>query len=544
LHVLSPCRLDFLELTMLCFFCQPHYLTDALADLQDLPCRLLNPNINIKDYLPQPPASASSQSVEDYAYITLRLLDAIGPAGGLHQQWVEWNQSQPELLERLTEHSEKLNYLLTPAAIPNQFDRSNEQAYHIIVDEWKRDGWSDRNKLQAELLRASNTARYPHAFLIKQLLDKELASVTASWHEVWDSLLREEMERGRSATYQLSLSLRLLLARKGYGSRRKIAEDLMNALLAPSKQQKQALTIIFNIYYRSQNISDNIYMHQSLLQLNLLHMVNTLCLIDILEKMELEDEHELLLLQITRNKSHLMENPLDDLRYELGRETVIRILCNVVEQRPEQVSSTLLLAMYSIIADSPLELVLNQYVQDVIKEFAKQIQFSAIEHRLIIKAILRQLTGPKLGTAPSTVPPLEATDQVLNVRIALIKRHRLTKSEVMALLAACAWGEQKSGRDLLQLVELLDQQFNIEETEALPVVIKALEDNNVEVCAAASRLLQHSKALPSSVRHEAAQKIMQILSDSMLSHPHLDTLDNTLSRFDDILFEALRALVR
>jgi hypothetical protein len=214
-----------------------------------------------------------------------------------------------------------------------------------------------------------------------------------------------------------------------------------------------------------------------------------------------------------------------------------------LEQWPGQVSSTLLIALYSVMAEGPLKSVLNQYVLNAIQEFAKRVQFSAIEHRLIIKAILRQLTESiPVRRVPSTVPSLKSTDQVYNVRDALIRRRRLTKPEVMALLAACGQSDQKLGRELLQYVEVLDRQISIEETEALPVVIKALEDDNVEVRAAASRLLQHSKALPSNVRDEVAQKILQILTESI--DPHPDRPDNTLSHLDDILFDTLRALRR
>ena len=61
----------------------------------------------------------------------------------------------------------------------------------------------------------SDVARYPHAYLLHQLLESELASQSFAnlpWYTTWDTMLQEEMRRGRGATFSACLSVRLLLS--------------------------------------------------------------------------------------------------------------------------------------------------------------------------------------------------------------------------------------------------------------------------------------------------------------------------------------------
>src|SRR6266487_4180448 len=149
-----------------------------ISDLLDLPY----PS-ELSMYFPKKPAHPSNPIVENYAFIALRLLDAAGPAGWLHNAWLKWNEEQPELLGFLAQHMNELNHLITPASFPNKSDPSNRRAQHTIVYAWEEDNEYNTHRLQLQLLDASNSARFPHAYLLKQMLDREqkLSTSRTGW---------------------------------------------------------------------------------------------------------------------------------------------------------------------------------------------------------------------------------------------------------------------------------------------------------------------------------------------------------------------------
>src|SRR5205823_5351579 len=133
-----------------------------LAHVEDLPCPP-----EVRAQLVHTQAQPVSLRIEEYAFVALRLLDKDGPAGWLHRAWLTWNEEEPALLERLTQHSLELDYLLTPAAFPTPYDHKHPywQAQKKLGDEWKQQGQRNPRGLQTALLQVSDAARYPHAHL-------------------------------------------------------------------------------------------------------------------------------------------------------------------------------------------------------------------------------------------------------------------------------------------------------------------------------------------------------------------------------------------
>ncbi len=77
-----------------------------------------------------------------------------------------------------------------------------------------------------------------------------------------------------------------------------------------------------------------------------------------------------------------------------------------------------------------------------------------------------------------------------------------------------------------------------------PILVQALDDEHALLCAAAARLLQHSKGFTRQERDEAGRKIMELLADKKRSRRPLDPpgWEYKVWRLDDVLFETLRAL--
>src|SRR2546430_263621 len=129
-----------------------HALIPPLLQLANV-LDISSPPPDIQRNLRQPPARPSSLRVEEYALVALRLLDAAGTAGWLHQQWLKWSNENSTFLERLTQHSLELGYLLTPAAFP-----AKPADQRDIVNRWKKMGQSNPRGLQMQLLQASSAA--------------------------------------------------------------------------------------------------------------------------------------------------------------------------------------------------------------------------------------------------------------------------------------------------------------------------------------------------------------------------------------------------
>ncbi|MBV8822603.1 MAG: hypothetical protein JO123_07420, partial [Ktedonobacteraceae bacterium] len=105
-----------------------------LADVVDMS----RPPDDIAEHLPRPTAQAATQRVAEYAFITLRLLNADGPAGWLHTAWCAWNTEKTALLKLLTRHSLQINYLLTPAAFPGKPDYPHWDTHFTIRQDWQK----------------------------------------------------------------------------------------------------------------------------------------------------------------------------------------------------------------------------------------------------------------------------------------------------------------------------------------------------------------------------------------------------------------------
>jgi hypothetical protein len=119
-----------------------------LADVLDI----LGIPDEMRAHLPDPPVHPAHPSIEDYAFVTLRLLDKDGPPGWLCAQWLIWANQQPDLLERLTQHSLELGYLLTPAAFPATRADPNWERQEEVGEKWQERAKRDPSSLQTLLL--------------------------------------------------------------------------------------------------------------------------------------------------------------------------------------------------------------------------------------------------------------------------------------------------------------------------------------------------------------------------------------------------------
>jgi hypothetical protein len=594
-----------------------HLLATIAPDLASCPSSVLSALIppllqlaRLSDFdLPYPPeisvqllqlkAQAASPRVEDFAFVALRLLDVAGPARWLRDAWLTWQKERPDLLQRLAQHTLELNYLVTPAALPGKSISPNWTAQFQVVKRWQQQGQRNPDELQIQLLEECEIARYPHAYLLKQMLNRELNSspADASWQIIWDTVLREEMARGRSATYQPCLALRLLLCRGNGEHQQKIANELMVALSIP-QQQNQALITITNIYqqelhdlrdFRSLRDLRDLRYQRDLLDLHSLchlldlldvrylrylqstsharHLFSMLGILDLRVLRDLRDLHYPLY-QRYRGYLRDMLNLLDrtdlpdlrdmlDLRKMLDREQIVDSLCKILEERACSSCSAVLFALYSLLATyNSIPSSLTQQVQESIERFEQQKKQQPMpkEHCLLITAIKRRLHDPVFSIAVPALPSreeTEGTDAQAMILCELKQQHLFTKQQVEVILAAVidtrALSEEKqkkAGAETVQQLawKLLAQQQVALEADALPVVLKALDDGNPLVCATGVLLLQRCKNLPQDVRREAAQKIMRILPEDALPRHPLDPPDEKVWRLDDVLFETLRVV--
>jgi hypothetical protein len=197
---------------------------------------------------------------------------------------------------------------------------------------------------------------------------------------------------------------------------------------------------------------------------------------------------------------------------------------------------------------------ISKQVQRSIQAFEQQTQTMPVEQRLLIKAIERQIhpTGGTRQPPAASSTALPADTRAMNL-YALQQQNRLNGRQVEEILSACLDGRQLSEEKRRELGnaytvdkvawDLLDRQFGLE-ANAFPMLLRGLDDPEAIVCAAAARLLQGGKGMPGTVRAEAARKMMAILGDEELSRRPLDPPDySRVWRLDDVLFDALRALV-
>jgi len=565
-----------------------------LTGLQDLPY----PE-EMSTKIRQAKAKPASPLVEDYAFIALRMLDVLGPASWLHTAWVKWNQEQLQRSKRLTHHANELNYLLTPAALPQENEGLNWQMQIKLAKDWQQ-GRRDLNSLQSQLLRASNTARYPFAYLLWKLLEREEkeamgGSSISSWRTIWDTFLREEMARGLAATYQTCLSLRFLLCGQDKEQLEALAEEFTQSLALHNEQQVQALLAITNIYLRYlryqryqryiKSLRDTQDLQVLLDKRGLLHMRDLRELRDLRDfrylrelrdTQDLRDLIDLSDLQYLRNLRFLRD--LRYLKYMLGlrdwlalaslpyllelRELyhwldpvrIIGILCDELTHPLCVRASVVLFALYSVITDYDS---VPQMVRELVYNTLQTFQANPPQPLTIKEHLLIEVISQRIGvvTASTIAPPLSVTGPSNpNTRAtdlyALRKAGYLQQSDVEGILVACtdtrklsqAIGQEVDANTVQEVAwELLAQQFDLE-IEAQAVAVQTLKDRNALVCAAAAQLLQRCKTLSPSVQREAAQKVIEILADEELSRRSFEPPDNRTWRLDDVLFETLRVL--
>lgn len=331
----------------------------------------------VRQHLPQPPACAASQRAEEYAYVALRRLDIYGPAKWLHDKWLEWNEKQPQLLVNLTEHSQELLYLITPAALPNKANSPYWDVQRKIGNTWQQHS----HNLQTQLLNASDIARYPHAYLLHQLLESESASESSAnlpWYILWDTMLQEEMRHGRSATYLACLSLRLLLSRVIEQQPQRLANELEASLLVQDRQQIQALIVIAHLCWRNAQVAPEL---QDMLEVRkMLDYLNTRDTIDIQD------------LQ-TPNSMRYTEYVLS-LRNALDIKKIGDKLCDQLEKSESTPGNVLLFTLYCIIVfNQSVTLSFIKRVQSILQKVAQRSgQHISTENRQLIETTQRYIS--------------------------------------------------------------------------------------------------------------------------------------------------------
>ncbi len=532
-----------------------------LVNLEDR--SLFRPPIITKYFLPSI-ANPVSQSAQEYAFVALRLLDAHGPAGWLLHDWVQWNERQPELLRLLTRHAYELDYLLTPASLHDPVDVITFRERRTLINGWRS---RDPDSLQTQLLGVSNAAHYPLAFLLKHVLDAELAALSSGipWRDVWDSCLQTEMARGHSATYQVSLGLRLLIWQGDNQHGKNIAAELAAALTKAQEQQTQALIAITNLHLRSlqyllvlRNVQE-----QDLRELRdfrdlpdtslqyLQDLRDLSSLLDLRDIRSLLQVRDMLYQQDLMNKLGLQN--FRDLLHNGQQDAILEALYTILEQQTSELTLLTLLCLYSIVAlynpDNPVPSSLEQRLRGALCSF-KQRSLST-EHRLLIAAIERRIATPAASVVQATV---DIETRVKNLQ-ALNPQSPPNAWQVDEILSACMDTRQvpeelregyQSSTPQEIAWRLLTQRFDLE-ADALSVLVQALDHENAIICAASALLLQHCK-MPQqqeSLLSEAAKKIMGILQDDLLWSRPLDPPNqNIIWRLSDVLFDTLKILAR
>ncbi len=552
-----------------------------LADLQELPCPQ-----SIRTQFSKGFVKPRSRRVAEYAFVILRLLDSEGPAGWLHIEWLHWNKEQPNLLERLTQHSLELDYLLTPAAFHGKDEDAHWRQRIDISREWQELGHKNPYNLQMQLLHTNSAATYPYAYIFKLVLDKELASPTTPWRIVWDAFLKEEMMHGRNAMYQASLHLRLLLCQEDKQQRQKIADELTEALALPDQQQIQALLAIANMFWRDIRIPQYLQeFHEPWLRE----------LIDMLDMREILDIHRLYLLYLQklrerRNLRYLREQryllslkklldlqnvrkmwemrnirslfALLDLRNLLNHEKIVVFLCHMLEKGVDEMSSTILVTLYSIIATVSATEPQWQHIWMSIQRFeqqATQKQLLSRDHRLLIATIGQFIGAVEIAQIVPTSPLNQVTPEENVIEIYQLKQqNKLSGQNVIKILRSCMDTRRLSVDRQLELHaglslnldtvqtatwDILSQPFTLDAT-AISTLLWFMDRNDAIICAAAALLAQHSKnTISQDERNQIAEKIAKALRLDISSYRPIQTADSIkLWKLDDILFEALNVL--
>jgi hypothetical protein len=485
-----------------------------LAGVQDWYRQKLFCPPEIRAQLFQTTAHPCSLRVEEYAFLTLRILDVAGPAGWLHDDWRKWSEKRPEILQLLTTHSLEIDYLLTPGAFPAKRDDSNWYEQLNIADEWKTTGQRDPAGLQAQLLEASDTARYPHAYLFKQMLDSELTSSTTPWRTVWETCLQKEMSYGRSATYKACLHLRLLLCRGNNLQRQEIANELMTDLKRGKQQTQAWITISYlfwqvlrNLLLDEGEIDELKVQYERKLRdvlklrdmdelfewLDVRYLIKLrrpyrlwryeryfqtlrdasdvrewrdapdvlgvfdeifvllmLYMLDVLNMLDLRD-----ILDVLDGRSALILQDVLDLQNVLDKDQIIDILNNMLKEQVDASPSTVLYALYIFLrAYDTIPLAITQQVCNSIQVYQRQRQPLSVEERQLIEKILRQINISPATSRSLTQPPAiySLPDERATQLDALKQQDQLRKGDFEEILAACTDTRELSMEKLMELV--------------------------------------------------------------------------------------------
>jgi hypothetical protein len=529
-----------------------------LADVLDIP----GIPSSMRQLLPQPAAQPATLNVAEYAFIALRLLDDAGPAGWLHAQWLIWNHENPTLLKLLTQHSLELDYLLTPAAFPQSRNDPNWEKQETITKEWKRDAQLNPLALQKQLLQASTTARYPHAFLLWQLLtnEEQQHAKGTSWRVAWGTFLQQEMQHGRLSTYQTCLDLRSLLWRNDRQSQQIIADTLITDLLAVDNRSVQSLISLSNTY-----MIDLRRMIDLRNLLDLRYMIDLNYMMDLRDMIDMRDLRELRDLRGLKDLRYML-----DLRYMkcmrymrymidvvdmVDRDKLSVFLCSqVIQQKSHR--SVALFILCSVVSNY------DQLPEEVVKSlqqgFSTLLQEPSLvsEERLLIKAI-QQIAGIE---PPQPSPIIPQTQKLPEARAIALnnfkKRQTLGSPEVQEIIAACMDTRKlavdiskeltRNTREVTSTVgtiawQLFQQSWSMT-PETWKSVVSSLQNEHALVCAVAAQLLQLGKDVPSPERLEAMAHIRTILADETLSRRPLDAPDGEILRLDDLLYDVLSTL--
>lgn len=551
-----------------------------LARLDHLYQQELSCPSEIHKQLLQMTAQPCSLKIEEYAFVVLQLLDTYGPCGWLHKDWLVWNEKCPKLLELLTQHSLELDYLLTPVAFPVSTTDPNLDKQIEIAHTWKKLAKSNPGTVQTELLNASNTARYPHAYLFKRLLERELSFPSQAWRNLWDNLLREEMSYGYCSTYRTCLYLRLLIHKDDSKQCKAILDELISAASTSCSQQIQALNTVTGLHMR--NLRDLKF----LLDLRNLPDLRKLRYLRYLRDLrDISDWRYLRYLSELRNArdildpQHLREltnllNPdhrrdakdlhyLRDVQNLFDANKITSELCNILEHSGNSsISSMILLAIYSILTYDTILEPTRQRLRHSLELFSNQAQEeqTSIEHRQLIKVITRQIDLSLVQqNSVITASPQGTLEEIKAMFQAIKQKSELNKKDVEDILMACndsrriseeIWrkltGVEKvhDGGTVEQFAwRLLSRSWKLDE-EAQETVKQALDHDDAIVCAAAALFLQRARLLPDDTKKAAGEKILRILNDYELSHRPLDPPDySRIWRLDDVLFETLQLIV-
>src|SRR5260370_1221794 len=515
-------------------------------------------------------ARPSTMQVAEYAIVALCLLDSHGPARWMHADWLRWSKEQPELLERLAQHSIELDYLITPSAIPGRSDDVNLNAQLDLRLRWKEQNHSDLLATQRQLLQTSRTAQFPYAYLFWKMLKCEDEEVHAnrSWKEVWLNFL-EEVSNRYGISFQICLYLKNLLIGENREQYKKTTNDLVTALTSTDIRQVQiGLNSISSIFQTSLLIE----MKLSLMlgEQGGLGVQVDLSLPDIRNRPDplkliwgpdspilldpLRLKYAQLMLDarntVDRRKTWPYDSFLFDLRNAFDVSKLINTLINLLLHPSSSMPFEILFALYSIIdglKNGPFTTTDKKKIIEGLQRFEQETKAIPIENYQMVVTI-KQRIQKSISNKNYSITPDERASNLQ----ALEKSQRLTVLEIKELLDACTderslFRDFNDERNVKQVAEkLLFTNFDLTD-EVVLILTEALDNEDEQICASASQLLKsNSNKLTVPLREKIVQKIINVLKDEQKSY-HLIFFGDIDGAYIaeplyDLIFETLQAL--